>query len=464
MTSTIKRRGEGDDLETRCSHSAENVIAAQGDPSLINQALLKLGACGVVVWHLFPESGEVQVEKYWSDITHNQALLKRSRELSHKAIVARKSQASVLTSPNEILLVAQPFSTSLKCLSVAYHCHLSELCDETTQRRMELVELLAGELEGVSPDIIHEDLEFGLELSPKSRPVKESVPAAISWRELIRLLKSRIATDYCAYRRGYKIWCAALAGAIGLGSIPWPHRIHCNVVCEPLVRRYVAAPFDGVIERTNVLVGDRVTAGTVLATLDGSDLRSELAGLHAKLAQESQAQLSALASGDHAKAEFARLEVEHLEQSIALLKHRQRNLEIQSPIDGLIVSGDLERAIGAPVRIGDQLFEVASLESLVAEIAIPESQIVYINKAMDVGITLESLHGSTLESKLERINLRSEVIDGQSVFVAEAPLENPDNQLRPGMSGRASISAGKRPIAWLLFHRPYESLRQWIGL
>ena len=42
---------------------------------------------------------------------------------------------------------------------------------------------------------------------------------------------------------------------------------------------------------------------------------------------------------------------------------------------GIVVSGDLKRHEGAAVKIGQSLYEVAPLEKLVAEVAIPEEEL-----------------------------------------------------------------------------------------
>jgi multidrug resistance efflux pump len=245
--------------------------------------------------------------------------------------------------------------------------------------------------------------------------------------------------------------------------LPWPHAIHCKVVCEPVLRRYVAAPFDSRLLRSHVVVGQKVSQGELLATLDGGELRSQLASIRAKLAQAEQRELAALSTGDHSKSEFERLEVEHLRREAELLERRQANLEIRSPIDGVVVTGDLERAEGAPLAVGDNLFEIASLNHLIAEVAVPENEILFIKNDLPVSIILDAIPGSRLESTVHRIHLRSEIRDNASVFIAEAELPNDDALLRPGMNANATIHAGYRAIGWQLFRRPFNAARQWIG-
>ena len=60
----------------------------------------------------------------------------------------------------------------------------------------------------------------------------------------------------------------------------------------------------------------------------------------------------------------------------------------------------------------------------------------------------------------ERIHPRSEVVDDESVFIAELKLDNPDGSLRPGMNGQARVESERRSLGWVLFHKPWMSCRR----
>lgn len=290
-----------------------------------------------------------------------------------------------------------------------------------------------------------------------------TIAAPVSWKEIARIVACKLKASVADHRTKSKTYVVATAIVAGILMIPWPHTVSCHIVCEPVVRRYVAAPFDATLLRTQVVVGQDVEKGDVLALLDGGELHSQLAGVRAKLAQARQRQLAALSTGDHSKAEFERLEVEHLDREIELLESRQVHLEIRSPMDGTVVMGDLERAQGAPLKVGDNLFEIADLTQLIAEAAVPEGDVCFVTPEMQISITLDSASDRTFESRVDRIDLRNEIRDQQSVYVAEAVLYNEGSLLRPGMSGTGTIHAGRRSLAWILFHRPYDAARQCIG-
>ena len=79
-------------------------------------------------------------------------------------------------------------------------------------------------------------------------------------------------------------------------------------------------------------------------------------------------------------AQLAKLEADRLELKTKILELRSNHLEIKSPIDGVVISGDQERAEGAPLTIGQALFEVAPLDKMVVELAIPEDEITHIKQ------------------------------------------------------------------------------------
>ena len=66
--------------------------------------------------------------------------------------------------------------------------------------------------------------------------------------------------------------------------------------------------------------------------------------------------------------------MERLQLTTRLLQDRSRNLIIKSPVDGLVISGDLKRAEGVRLTVGQTLFEVAPLDEMIpADTALPSS-------------------------------------------------------------------------------------------
>ena len=244
-------------------------------------------------------------------------------------------------------------------------------------------------------------------------------------------------------------------------AVPFPYRVKCDCRVQPTARRFVAAPYGGILEAADVKVGDVVKQGQIIARMDGRQLRIELAGLAAEFEGAKRKSDSARAIREIAQSQIAKSEMRRLDAQIKLTRNRMHELEIRSPINGIIVSGDLEKAQGAPLETGQTLFEVAPLEQMVAEIGVPESEIQYVAQSQSVVIKLNAFPFQSWEGTVKSIHPSTEVINDQTVFVTEVELENPDGQLKPGMEGNAKISTQWSPLGWNLFHRAWEGLRCW---
>jgi len=261
-----------------------------------------------------------------------------------------------------------------------------------------------------------------------------------------------------AFRRSRYVALGAIFVAI-LAFAPWPYHLPCECVVEPVIRRFVSAPFDAVLDRTLVRPGDRVSAGDVLAMMDGRELRMQLASRRALLDQSRQRYTAALAKRDAAAAQLALMEVRQSEQEVALLERRQQNLAIRSPLAGIVVSGDLHRAAGAPLTVGQKLFEIAPLDQMVVEASVPEDQVGAIHEGQPVALSLESHPGVHLRGTVIRLHPQAELRNQKNVFVAEVQIDDDSVSLLPGMSGQARVDVGTRSVGWILFHRPWHYLR-----
>jgi hypothetical protein len=249
---------------------------------------------------------------------------------------------------------------------------------------------------------------------------------------------------------------AAFAAIVALMFVPMNYRVRCACIVEPVHRRFAVAPFDGLIQQGFVKPGDRVTAQQTLAEMDGRNVRWELAGVTAERRQAVKEHEIELAKRNVSKAMLAQLEDERLAARQNVLEFQQQNLKIVSPIDGVVLSGSLERSEAASVSTGDVMFEIAPLSPLKIEVEIPAEELAQIEQGMPVTVWIDGQEQTPLEGKLARIYPRSELRNSANVFVAEFEFDNSSGQVRPGMNGTARIDAHQRPLGWNLFHKPYD--------
>jgi len=294
--------------------------------------------------------------------------------------------------------------------------------------------------------------------SPVASALQLLVRAQVGWfhsflRGLARMIRQR---------RGQAI-LLAVAVAAALLFVPVPHRVRCNCQLEPVTRRFVAAPFAGPLKETFVEPGDLVKQGQLLARMDGREIRWELSGVQADLYRAAKQRAGHVASHEAGEAEVARHEVDRLQFREQLLKSRDQDLEIRSPVDGMVVSGDLKDAEGMPLKVGEVLFEVTPLEAMVVELAVPEDDVTCVRSGMPVAITLDAFPSCRYTAQVERVHPRAELRDGENIFVAEVPLENERRELLPGMRGHGRIAVGHARLGWILFHRPMAAALEWLG-
>ena len=115
----------------------------------------------------------------------------------------------------------------------------------------------------------------------------------------------------------------------------------------------------------------------------------------------------------------------------------------------------MERVEGSPISRGQGLFEIAPLKTMIVEAHVVQEDIGYVQEDAATNITLESFPGKSWQSVVHTIFPRADLRGGQNVFLVESLLENSDNIFRPGMRGELKITAGKKPLAWKLFRKPW---------
>jgi biotin carboxyl carrier protein len=237
-------------------------------------------------------------------------------------------------------------------------------------------------------------------------------------------------------------------------------RAEAPFVVEATYQQVVCASFDGYIKGVNVEVGDTVKENeTTLAELDTAELRLQLAAVKAENAGYLKQVAAAMRDGETAQAQIAQANSDKAQAQIDLLNYLIERGKIISPISGAVVKGDLKRQIGAPVKTGDVLFEVTPLESLRAELLVPEDLIFDIAIDQEGYLATVSYPSQRIKFIVERINPMAEVVGNRNVFKVRVRLLETRSWMRPGMEGVAKISIGKRRYVWIWTRRIVNWLR-----
>ena len=299
------------------------------------------------------------------------------------------------------------------------------------------------------------------ELAARLFPYVASILATVLKAKENSVVRTLNRWKEAARRRWLKVGMAVAAVGLGILMIPMPYRVKCDCEIQPIVRRFVSSPHEGRLESTLVKRGDVVRKGQMLAKMEGRSLRMEYEKKQAELSAAEKRHHAALGKNNIAESQIARLEADGLRAQVKTIQDRLDRLQICSPIDGVVVSGDLEKVEGAMLELGERMFEVAPLDSMVVEVALPESEIQYVEESMSVKIWLDAYPYQSWTGTIRNIRPRTELREKQSVFIAEVEMQNPKMQWRPGMRGTAKVRSSYAPLGWSLFHRGWEKARHW---
>lgn len=270
----------------------------------------------------------------------------------------------------------------------------------------------------------------------------------------------RVDRKFAGFLKTYEgvLVLAVLTLLIATCFLPWTYYIRCRCRIEPVVRQFSLSPYDGSLEETFVEPGDIVKQGDLLARMNGRELNWELAGITAETERASKERDTNMAQLKAVDSLMSALEVEKLAAREQLLKHRQSELEIKSPVDGVVLAGSLDQRQNYPVKAGEKLYEIAPLNPLRIDLAIPSAELPHIREGMTVEVRVDGDLAVPLTGIIERIRPQSEIRDQLNVFIAEVQIENPDNRLRPGMEGSARISSDRHTLGWNFGHRLWERI------
>lgn len=277
------------------------------------------------------------------------------------------------------------------------------------------------------------------------------------WDSLATQAKRLFGADYL----GRKIAFGATALLVAIFAfVEDTYRVSAPATIEGRVQRVVVAPFDGYIATQSARAGDRVREGTVLATLDNRDLKLE----HIRWTTTRQQRLAEydqmVAEHDRPGINIVKAQIEQADAHIALLAEQMKRTELVAAFDGLVVSGDLSQSVGAAVSRGEQLFELAPLDSYRVILEVDETQVLEIEAGQTGQLKAASLLDETLPYTIKQITPITESRDGRNFFRVEAELTDANERLRPGMEGVAKTDAGSR----LLIRIWTEDLLNWLRL
>jgi RND family efflux transporter MFP subunit len=235
----------------------------------------------------------------------------------------------------------------------------------------------------------------------------------------------------------------------------------------------VTSRIAGRIEQLDVLEGDAVARGQVVCRIDATDLRNQLAQARAQLARAradlAQAELdfartrklfagnvaSAEARDDAAtKVQVEEAAVQAAQAAVDLYQDQQRDTEIGSPIDGVVVNKVLE--VGEWVTPGTPILTVDDLSTLWARVDVQETELPWLNVGGPAEVTLPGTPPRVLPGRIMAIGQEGQFATERDVrrgrqdirtFYVKVRLGEGAEAAKPGMTVEVSFARQERALA-----------------
>ena len=396
-------------------------------------------------------AGDVQVERLrellqWLSTYDRQLLIRQHEEEPEtedaqvRTVIARHFDASGYRS-----LFALPLSDDQG--RVGLLLYESTDPDFLEQAHIEMIKVLAGQTT----------------VAIRNAMLYREVPLISLLEPLVQRKQAFLRSDR---KRQGMILGSIAAGILLLIFCPLPLRISGVAVVAPQSVVTLAAPVEGTIANVYAREGQHVSRGDLLATMDDWSWRNQLTAAQAKyeaamLAMQGDlARNSPQAGEERTQADYLRAEMERTRLRIA-------NAQLRSPIDGVVMTPDLQNAVGEHLDAGATFAQVLNLASARINIAVDQADANLVKAGQTAAIKLSSFPAQTLHGQVFGISPEAQPNADGRFFYAHVLLPNGSAQLRTGMDGRAKIFAGYRPAGYVLLRGPalwlWEKLWDWIG-
>lgn len=243
-------------------------------------------------------------------------------------------------------------------------------------------------------------------------------------------------------------------------SLSWTYHIEARFILKTDTLKVVSSPFDGFLSASDYRTGDQVQSGDVIARLDTRELLLEQSAAVADLQRQKREADKARATGALAEMRIAQAQVEQAQSRLDMIAFRIRSSEIKAPFDSILVEGNIEQLSGSPVRQGEILLKLASLQDFYFELEAQERVIQDLTAGMTAQVSFVTRPEEKFQVGIEKIIPVAQFRDGENVFRIRARFQDaPPQWWRPGMSGLAHVDAGERSGFWLVFHNLIDTLR-----
>ncbi len=239
-------------------------------------------------------------------------------------------------------------------------------------------------------------------------------------------------------------------------------------VIEPTQRAVLRTEVPGAVTNVFVDEGQRVQAGAPIAQLRDVNLESKAAESSTALRlASSRAHAAQLTYGDFGRAEQER---QRMLKTDSLARDQVRNLQITSPIDGVVVTPRVRDLLGVYLKAGTLVAEVVNPTSIRARVYVSETELHKLRTVHDASLRVNSMWIPLKGQFLSTSPAASEVEPGlipaaeysglhaPKYFTVDLAVPDAPASLSYGMTGTAKIFGERRSLAGTALRPVIEAL------
>ena len=247
---------------------------------------------------------------------------------------------------------------------------------------------------------------------------------------------------------------AAAVVVLFLAAFPVPLRVDGNAEVAAAHTAQVQSAVDGVVRQVYVREGQKIARGDVLAYLEDWPYRSALAEAQAKYETANSEMNRALASNDGSEAGIQRVQASYWATEVERDRQRLEETHLRALFDGWVTTPHVENMVGRHLAVGDTFAEIVDSSRAIVDVGFDEQDMVLLRRGAAAAVKLEGYPTRTFRGSVDVVSPKSQADRDSRLFYARITIPNSDGRLRPGMQGRAKISAGWAPVGFVVFRRP----------
>ena len=209
-----------------------------------------------------------------------------------------------------------------------------------------------------------------------------------------------------------------------------------SVVLQGYETQNVAPSITGTIKKIYVEESSRVNKGDNLVKMD--ELQYKTAQLsYANMGVEMDRMEALLKTGSVTKQAYDNLKTQY-QTTKENLEFLEENTYVKAPFAGVISAKNYEEG---ELYSGQPILVLTQINTLKAEVAVPESHFPLVKTGMEIDITSEIYPNETFKGIIEKV---FPTIDPSShTFTVKVKIPNSNEKLRPGMYTQARMTLGR---------------------